>query len=116
MPWNVREETELLLVDSGVHPAIATFAVSALYDEFGQSSADQRSTTGATAITHTPGDVDTVVAEVQSTVDVRGLDAALAAGVCSPTDYLHPSELSLAQFTLGIPIRSSVRWARRLGW
>lgn len=102
VPWNVRESTELSLVENGVPPAVSTFVVSALYDAFAQSSADQRTSTADTAITHRPGDVATAITQVQSVVDVTGLDASVTAGVCSPADYLHSSELSPTQFYEGV--------------
>jgi hypothetical protein len=89
LPWNVREETERLLASAmGVHPAVASFTVGLLYERVGQTAADQRSTTRDIAGAHIPSDVDAAVAVVQSTVDVAGLDAAVAAGVCAPADYL----------------------------
>lgn len=102
LPWNIRGETESLLVDSGVHPAVAGIVVGTLYDEYGSTSADQRGKTLATARDHTPADVERVVADVQSVVDLSGLDAAVAAGVCAPADYVHASAISPAQFYAGV--------------
>lgn len=102
LPWNIRGDTEALLVDSGIHPAVAGLVVGTLYDEYGGSSADQRGRTLATARTHAPSDVERVIADVQSVVDLSGLDAAVAAGVCSPADYVHASAISPAQFYAGV--------------
>ena len=103
LPWNVREETERLLAEElRVHPAVASFAVGHLYERVAQTAADQRSATRDSAVAHAPDDVDAAVTVVQSAVDVKGLDAAVAAGVCEPADYLHPSGLSARQFYLGI--------------
>ena len=103
LPWNVREETErLLTIGMGVHPAVASFAIGLLYERVGQTAADQRSATRDIAGAHTPSDVDAAVAVVQSAVDVTGLDAAVAAGVCAPANYLSPSDLSPRQFYRGV--------------
>jgi hypothetical protein len=103
LPWNVRGETERLLAEAlRVHPAVASFAVGHLYGLMGQTASDQRFSARDSALAHAPADVDAAVAVVQSAVDVRGLDAAVAAGVCEPADYLHPSGLSARQFYLGI--------------
>lgn len=103
LPWNVREVTERLLADvMGIHPLVASFTVGYLYERIGHTAADQRSTTLITAGAHLPADVDAAVGCVQSAVDVSGLDAAIAAGVCEPADYLHPSGLSAQQFYLGV--------------
>lgn len=102
LPWNMRGETEARLVRSGVLAAVAGFTVGTLYDELGQSSADQRARTLATARTHAPSDVDRVIVDVQSTVDVTGLDAAVAQGVCAPADYVHPNSISAGQFYAGV--------------
>jgi hypothetical protein len=102
LPWNVREESEALLADTGVHAAVASFVVSALYDTLSESSANQRNTSMATAITHASHDVATAIARVQSVVDLDGLEAAVAAGVCAPADFLHPSAVNAAQFYEGV--------------
>lgn len=103
LPWNIREETERLLAGAmGIHPAVASFTVGLLYERVGQTAADQRSTTRDIAGAHTPSDVDAAVAVVQSAVDVTGLDAAVAAGVCEPADYLYASDVSPRQFYLGV--------------
>lgn len=103
LPWNVRGETERLLAEvTGVHSAVASLTVGLLYERVGQTAADQRSTTRVTARTHVPADVDAAITLIQSTVDVTGLDAAIARGVCVPADYLHESGLSPRQFYLGV--------------
>lgn len=103
LPWNLREQTEALLSgDQRVHPAVASFTIDALYESFGQASADQRHRTLEHARTLTIGDVDTTLHEVQSAVDISGLDAATAAGVCRPTGFGELGATSANQFYLGV--------------
>jgi hypothetical protein len=103
LPWNVRGETErLLIAATNVHPTVASLVIRLLYEKIGQSSADQRGTTPDTALTHVIADVDAAIQAIQSAVDVTGLDAAVAAGVCAPADYLHSGDLSSQQFYRGV--------------
>ena len=85
-----------------VHPAVASYAVGLLCDRLGQTAADQRATTFGTAKTRAVADVDVAVNQVQSTVDVAGLEVAVANGVCAPADFLTTSDLSPAQFYRGV--------------
>lgn len=103
LPWNLREQTEALLSsDQRVHPAVASFTVDSLYQSFGMASAEQRHLALDQARTLTTGDVDTTLRAVQSAVDVAGLDAAVAAGVCRPADFQAIGATSASQFYLGM--------------
>lgn len=103
LPWNLRPVTEKLATDAmTVHPTVASFAVGRLYDTLTAAAANQRATSRTTAITHTTGDLDTIIGEVQSAVDLNGLDAAVAAGVCAAADFVHPSDLAPNQFYAGV--------------
>lgn len=103
LPWNLREQTESLLSKRlGVQPAVASFVVGALYEAFGRASADQRHLSLTQARTLNVGDVDATLHAVQSAVDVTGLDAAVAAGVCRPADFSRSDGTSAGQFYLGV--------------
>lgn len=103
LPWNLREQTESLIVRAlGVHPTVAAFTLSMLYESMGAASADQRHLTLDQARTLRVGDVDAALSAVQSAVDVSGLDAAVAAGVCRPADFSANRATSAKQFYLGV--------------
>lgn len=102
LPWDLRPVTERLLVDGlGVPPAVSALTVSRLYDLVALASADQRTTTAKTARVLTAGDVDAVLADIQSTVGLESLAEAVAAGVCAPASYVMASQLSPREFLLG---------------
>jgi hypothetical protein len=103
LPWNLREQSEALLCKRlEVHPAVASFATSALYDMFGRAAADQRHLDLGQARTLHVGDIDSTLHDVQSAVDVKGLDAAVMAGVCRPADFSRFGVTSAEQFYLGL--------------
>lgn len=103
LPWRLRELTERRLADAlGTHPTVASFALDRLCSAIAASAADQRGAARDEARTHTVADVDAAVAQVQSAVDVDGLDAAVAAGVCAPTDFLVGSGLTEREFYAGV--------------
>lgn len=103
LPWRLRDLTEQRLAEAvGTHPATASFAVDLLGAAVFASAADQRAVERADARTHTIADVDAAVARVQSAVDVAGLDAAVAAGVCAPADFLVGSDLTAVEFYAGV--------------
>lgn len=103
LPWRLRDLTEQRLAGAvGTHPTVASFAVDLLCAAVAASAADQRAVERADAWTHTVADVDAAVAQVQSAVDVAGLDAAVAAGVCAPADFLVGSGLTAVEFYAGV--------------
>jgi hypothetical protein len=103
LPWNIRPETERLIAQAlDTHPTVASLALSHLYDAVTASSANQRATTAASAITHAVGDLDVIVRGIQEAVDMTGLDTAIAAGICEPADYANGSELTSVQFFAGV--------------
>ena len=66
LPWNVRSETERLIAQGlDAHPTVASLALSHLYNAVTLSSANQRATTAASAITHAAGDLDVIVRDIQ---------------------------------------------------
>lgn len=103
LPWRLREVTEARLTSAlGLHPTVASFAVDQLYAAIAASAAAQRTLTRSDARTHTVADVDTAVGQVQSAVDTAGLEAAVAAGVCVPADFLTISGLRAEEFYAGV--------------
>lgn len=103
VPWNIRGETEQLLARSlGLHPTVASLTISRMYELVTTSSANQRATSSTSAFTHGIRDFDVIVREIQDVVDIQGLDAAIAEGVCEPADFVNASELSEAQFLGGV--------------
>ncbi|SDK49869.1 hypothetical protein SAMN05216298_0285 [Glycomyces sambucus] len=103
LPWNLRASSELLLrTSSGIHPSVATLVVSELYAQLHAAAAEQRSRPRANAVAIAPGDIDTLIEQIQSTVDVAGLDAAVAAGVCGSADFITDSGVRPDQFYLGV--------------
>ena len=103
LPWRLREQTvQRLAAHSRAHPTVASFAVGRLYEEIGRTAANQRASSRAAARSHPVADVDAAVADVQSAVDVTGLDAAVAAGVCAPADFLDPSGMAAGEFYAGV--------------
>lgn len=103
LPWRLRDLTEQrLAAATGAHPAVAAFAFDRLCAAIAASAADQRGTSLGNARSHVLADVDAAVAAVQSAVDVDGLDAAVAAGVCAPADFLVRSGLTAGQFFAGV--------------
>ncbi|MCL2850461.1 MAG: hypothetical protein FWE61_10535, partial [Micrococcales bacterium] len=103
LPWDVRGLTEALVTERlGLHPTVASLVVGSAYESMAGAGSDQRHRAAADARELGLGDFDTIVAEVQSSVDVSGLDEAVAAGVCRPADYLTPASTTAEQFYLGI--------------
>ncbi len=103
LPYRIRQESEALLAEAlAIHPAVAGIVVDRLTQMMAKASADQRRTTASTAARIRVNDIDAVVAEVQETVDVAGLDAAVADGVCSPVSFVRDADLSANTFYLGV--------------
>ncbi|WP_157439380.1 hypothetical protein [Aeromicrobium sp. Root344] len=103
LPWQIRAETEKVLGSAfDVHPTVAQFVVGALYDLIDQSAATQRGTSLPDAVRHSVRDVDALVQSVQSAVDLEGLSIAVASGICSAADYIHPADVPARQFYLGM--------------
>lgn len=103
LPYRIREESEAVLAEAlAIHPAVAGIVVDRLTQMMAKASADQRRTTASTAARIRVSDIDAVVAEVLETVDVDGLDAAVADGVCSPVSFVRDADLSANTFYLGV--------------
>ncbi|GAB4001813.1 hypothetical protein GCM10029992_38320 [Glycomyces albus] len=103
LPWNLRDSSELLLrTSSEIHPSVATLVVSELYARLPSATAEQRSRPRDNAVTAAPGDIDTLIEQIQSTVDVAGLDAAVAAGICGSADFTTDPGVRPDQFYLGV--------------
>ena len=85
-----------------VHPTVAGIAISRLTEVLARISGDQRQATGSTAARVRTSDLDAIVAEAQDSVDVAGLDRAVASGVCSPVNFVIPDEVPARVFYLGV--------------
>jgi energy-coupling factor transporter ATP-binding protein EcfA2 len=103
LPYRVRQASEALLAEAtGVHPTVAGIAISRLTDALAKAAADQRGTTRQTATRVRTSDLDAIIAEVQDTIDMAGLDQAVAAGVCSPVSFLAAEYVLPRVFYLGV--------------
>lgn len=103
LPYRVRQTSEAVLAEAfNVHPTVAGIAVSRLTDVLARISGDQRHATGKTAARVRTSDLDAIVAEVQESVDVAGLDQAVASGVCSPVSFLAPDAVPARVFYMGV--------------
>lgn len=83
----LHEESEAVLVELGHHPLIASFTVRELTRLFAEAAADQRTTTAATAIHLSTGQVSAVLEQSREAVDPTTLSAAEVQGVCSTPDF-----------------------------
>lgn len=103
LPYRVREMGERLLTQAtGCHPTVAGLAVSRIAEIFAVASAEQRRAQSTTAHRVRASDIDTVVSDIQDTVDVRGLDQAQTLGICAPADFLTPDAVPARTFYLGV--------------
>lgn len=85
-----------------VHSTVAGIAISRLTEVLARASADQRRATSQTAARVRTSDLDAIITEVHESVDVAGLDRAVACGVCSPVNFLAPEEVPAQVFYLGV--------------
>ena len=102
-PWN----TLPLLTDSiarcyALKPAVATLIAYRVVDALGQVAADQRNTSGSSVGRYRIADLDSLVQETITVVDVRELDSAVRLGVCDIADYTGQPSTDKARFLRGI--------------
>jgi hypothetical protein len=83
-------------------PAVAALIAGRLVDSLGQIAADQRSTTVSSVRRFHPADLDTLVQDTQTVVDVHGLDSAVRLGVCDIADYAAQPATTQSRFLQGI--------------
>ncbi len=103
MPWKIRDHTEGLLVNhTSMHPTVVGVAVSRLTELMAAGSADQRSTTPATAVTFTVSDVAAALSQAQDSVDQSGLLDAERRGICTPADFLAGADIGPEVFYAGV--------------
>jgi hypothetical protein len=103
LPYRIREMSEELLAKAaGCHAAVAGLAVSRLSEVFSVASSDQRHTQAETARRIRISDIESVVNDIQDTVDVQGLDRAHRLGICEPADFLRPDPVLARTFYLGV--------------
>ena len=103
LPWNtIPHVTRSIANAYKLKPAIAALVACRLVDTIGQIAADQRSTTQLTAGRFCPADLDRLVNETLSVVDVEALDSAVRLGVCEVADYSAEPAVALSDFLQGI--------------
>lgn len=103
LDYRVRQRSEAMLSTAlSTHPAVAGIAVSELTGTLARLSADQRKSSRQGASRVRASDLDQIIAKVQETVDVTGLDGAVAMGICSPVSFLKPEQVRPQIFYLGV--------------
>lgn len=103
LPWRIRDLTEHRLARcADVHPSVASFTVSRLNQALSEAASDQRTRSFTNPARLAVADVDAVITDVQSVVDMSGLDLAVREGVCIPANFLDASALTAEEFYLGV--------------
>lgn len=103
LPHRIRQSSETVLSEElNIHPTVAGIVVTQLSEKLAQYSGAQRHLTSQTAIRVRTSDLAAIIAEVQDSVDVGGLDQAVASGICSPVNFLAPEDIPARSFYLGV--------------
>lgn len=103
LPWNtISHLTRSIAEAYGVKPAVAGLIACRLIDNIGQIAADQRGTTHLTSGRFGLADLDRLVHETLSVVDVKALDSAIRVGVCDIADYSAQPAIGLSGFLQGV--------------
>ena len=103
LPWNTIPHLTRSIADTyNVKPAVAGLIACRLVDTIGQIAADQRGTTHLTSGRFCLTDLDRLVNETLSVVDVDALDSAIRLGVCEIADYSAKPAIGLSGFLQGI--------------
>lgn len=103
VPYNVRHISEKIIAETfQVHPTVAGIAISRLTEKLAQISSDQRHATGTSAGRVQISDVAAIVTEAQDSVDLTGLDQAVASGLCTPVNFTTPEVIEARDFYLGV--------------
>jgi len=107
-----RSRTELadharatLAEDYVIAPAVAEIVFCVLLDDLQRLAAAQRQVAFSRARHRTPADLDALVHDVRSTVDLDALEKPLARGLVAPLDFSSPIDLELERFLLGVNVR-----------
>lgn len=96
-------ETHLSL-SLGLHPSVSALLRAQLVHDLTVMSAQQRGESVKTAKIQWTRDLDVLASKLLEQIDVRGLDEAIAAGICEPADFMHESGDSRRSFLEGISV------------
>lgn len=88
----------------GLHPSVAALFRAQLVHDLTMMSAQQRGETVEKAKLQWTRDLDTMASRLLEQIDVRGLDEAIAAGICEPADFMNESGDSRRSFLDGISV------------
>ncbi len=92
---------------AGVAPSVGALAYARVIETVSEIAVRQRDTTPRTAEWITPSDLDALVAHVVDTVDLKGLDEAVWAGIVEPVDFQMRADLSIQDFLAGVDVLPS---------
>ena len=102
-PWNtIPHVTRSIANAYNLLPAVAALIACRLVDKIGQIAADQRGTTQLRSGRFVLDDLDQLVHETLSVVDLNALDSAIRLGVCEVADYSVEPAIGLSDFLQGI--------------
>ena len=105
LPWNLTPATTKSLEDCySINPTAAGLIVSRLLDDLTGVAADQRSTAADRPGYRGLNDLDTLVQDTMSAIDVDGLEAAVRLGICEIADYTSSPGTGLGDFLLGVDV------------
>ena len=103
LPWNTVPHLTRSIADTyNVKPAVAGLIACRLVETIGQIAADQRKTTHATSGRFCLTDLDRIVSETLSVVDIEALDSAIRLGVCEIADYSAKPAIGQSGFLQGV--------------
>lgn len=88
----------------GLHPAVAALLRAQLVHDLTVMSAQQIGGSVEKAKSQSIGDLDTMASRLLERIDVRGLDEAVAAGICEPADFASESDDTRRSFLEGISV------------
>ena len=81
------DEAIVALADAyGIAPSVAEIAFCVLLDDLQQLAAEQRTRDLGSAGSRTPADLDALIHQVRSTVDIGGLEEPIRCGLVAPVD------------------------------
>jgi len=100
------DEAIAALADAyGIPLSVAEIAFCVLLDDVQQLAAGQRTRDLGNAGSRTPADLDALIHQVRSTVDVGGLEEPIRSGLIAPVDFSSPIDLTVESFLLGVNVR-----------
>lgn len=104
-PWHVSADT---VADLKTHFSLSAVAASIVYALVvrlvGEKATLQRATSSSSPAFVASGDLDSIVTDLNSAIDVQTLEEAVRNGVCEPVDYIHEATTTPEQFFRGIDV------------